>query len=64
MLLPPRMLRTFLRRLLGPRHRMPSAGSPAPDFTLPDHLGRPVRLADYRGRRLILWFYPKADTPG
>ena len=37
--------------------RMPGAGEPAPEFTLPDHHGRPVALADYRGRRrVILWF--------
>jgi peroxiredoxin Q/BCP len=42
---------------------MIEAGQPAPDFALPDHTGRTVRLADYRGRRVV-WFYPKADTPG
>ncbi len=39
-------------------------GSPAPDFEVPDHTGRNVRLADYRGQNVVLWFYPKADTPG
>lgn len=43
---------------------MLQAGSPAPDFELPDHTGRSVRLADLRGRNVVLWFYPKADTPG
>jgi peroxiredoxin Q/BCP len=36
----------------------------APDFDLPDHLGRRVRLQDLRGKRVVLWFYPRADTPG
>jgi peroxiredoxin Q/BCP len=37
---------------------------PAPDFTLPDETGEPVRLSDLRGQRVILYFYPRADTPG
>jgi thioredoxin-dependent peroxiredoxin len=40
------------------------AGSPAPDFDLPDHRGGRVRLADLRGQRVLLWFYPKASTGG
>jgi thioredoxin-dependent peroxiredoxin len=36
----------------------------APDFTLADENGEPVTLSDYRGRRVILYFYPKDDTPG
>lgn len=36
----------------------------APSFTLPDQDGRPVSLRDFRGRRLILFFYPAALTPG
>ena len=39
-------------------------GQPAPDFALPDHDGRPVRLSDFRGRKVVLYFYPKANTPG
>jgi peroxiredoxin Q/BCP len=39
-------------------------GEPAPDFELPDQDGNPVRLSDLRGRRVVLYFYPKADTPG
>jgi peroxiredoxin Q/BCP len=38
-------------------------GAPAPDFSLPDHSGRPVRLSDLRGRTVILYFYPEDDTP-
>ncbi len=39
-------------------------GEPAPDFTLPDQDGRPLALRDLRGRRVVLYFYPKDDTPG
>jgi thioredoxin-dependent peroxiredoxin len=39
-------------------------GQPAPDFELPDQDGNPVRLSDLRGQRVVLYFYPKADTPG
>jgi peroxiredoxin Q/BCP len=38
-------------------------GDPAPDFALPDQHGDTVRLADLRGRRVVLYFYPRADTP-
>jgi peroxiredoxin Q/BCP len=41
-----------------------TAGDPAPDFTLPADDGRPVSLADSRGRRVIVYFYPAAMTPG
>ncbi len=41
-----------------------AAGDPAPDFTLPDADGKPVSLADYRGRRVVVYFYPAAGTPG
>jgi len=39
-------------------------GDPAPDFQATDHHGKTVTLADLRGHRVVLWFYPKADTPG
>jgi peroxiredoxin Q/BCP len=38
--------------------------SPAPAFTLPDQDGAEVSLADFSGRTVVLYFYPKADTPG
>ena len=41
-----------------------SPGDPAPAFTLPDADGRQVSLADYRGRRVIVYCYPAALTPG
>lgn len=40
------------------------AGDPAPDFALPDQHGNTVRLSDLRGRKVIVYFYPRADTPG
>src|ERR687893_753325 len=39
-------------------------GEQAPDFELPDQDGNVVRLSDLRGRRVVLYFYPRADTPG
>jgi len=43
---------------------MLAPGSAAPAFTLPDQDGRPVSLADFRGRWVVLWWYPKASTSG
>ena len=39
-------------------------GDPAPAFSLPDRSGAIVSLSDFAGRKLLLYFYPKADTPG
>jgi peroxiredoxin Q/BCP len=39
-------------------------GDPAPDFTLPDQDGNPVSLSGLRGQRVVIYFYPKDDTPG
>jgi peroxiredoxin Q/BCP len=39
-------------------------GDPAPDFTLPDQDGREVKLSDFLGEPVVVYFYPKADTPG
>jgi len=39
-------------------------GQPAPDFSLRDAAGNTVRLADLRGKKVVLYFYPKDDTPG
>jgi thioredoxin-dependent peroxiredoxin len=43
---------------------MLAVGSEAPDFSLLNHKGQTVRLSALRGRPVLLWFYPKADTPG
>jgi peroxiredoxin Q/BCP len=39
-------------------------GQKAPDFTLQDQDGNPVRLSGFKGRRVVVFFYPKASTPG
>ena len=39
-------------------------GDPAPDFTLPDQSGQPLTLSSLRGQRVVIYFYPKDDTPG
>ena len=43
---------------------MVAKGTEAPDFTLPDQDGNPVTLSELRGQPIVLYFYPKADTPG
>jgi thioredoxin-dependent peroxiredoxin len=43
---------------------MIEAGDEAPGFTLPDQDGRELELGDFHGRTLVLYFYPKAETPG
>ena len=43
---------------------MVEEGKPAPDFTLESDAGDPVHLADLRGKPVVLYFYPKDDTPG
>jgi peroxiredoxin Q/BCP len=43
---------------------LPTPGQPAPKFDLPSSTGQPIKLADFKGRILVLYFYPKADTPG
>jgi thioredoxin-dependent peroxiredoxin len=42
----------------------PEVGDTAPDFTLPDQHGDPVTLSSFKGKNVVLYFYPKADTPG
>lgn len=39
-------------------------GSPAPDFSLPSSNGKTVSLSDFKGQKLLIYFYPKDDTPG
>ena len=43
---------------------MLNVGDKALDFSLPSHAGEPVTLKDFKGKTLILYFFPKADTPG
>ena len=44
--------------------RMLSVGDPAPAFSVPDESGSVRTLDEFRGKTLVVWFYPKADTPG
>src|SRR5579875_280899 len=44
--------------------QVPQPGEVLDDFTLPDQDGRPVTLSDFRGKPVVLFFFPKADTPG
>jgi peroxiredoxin Q/BCP len=39
-------------------------GEMAPDFTASDHRGAPIKLSNLRGKNVVLFFYPKDDTPG
>jgi peroxiredoxin Q/BCP len=43
---------------------MLSVGTQAPDFEVEAHDGTTVKLSDYSGKKVLLWFYPRADTPG
>lgn len=43
---------------------VPQQGEEAPDFDLPTNGGGRLKLSDLRGRRVVLWFFPKDDTPG
>jgi peroxiredoxin Q/BCP len=43
---------------------MLEVGTKAPNFTLPDQDGNDVSLSDYSGKKVVLWFFPKANTPG
>jgi len=43
---------------------MLNIGDKAPDFTLPDQNGDNASLKNYSGRKVVLWFFPKASTPG
>jgi peroxiredoxin Q/BCP len=43
---------------------MPKVGDVAPDFRVKDHTGKERTLTELRGKRVVLWFFPKADTPG
>ena len=52
------------RAFAGPASFTVKEGQPAPDFTLKDQDGRPVTLSGFRGRWVVLYFYPKDDTPG
>lgn len=43
---------------------MLKVGDEAPEFTLPDASNKSVSLSDFKGQKVLLWFFPKANTPG
>ena len=43
---------------------MLNVGDKAPDFSLPGHTGDELSWKDFKGKNLVLYFFPKADTPG
>ena len=51
-------------RILLARRTMLKEGDKAPDFKSKDQDGKPVKLSDFKGKRVVLFFYPKDDTPG
>ncbi|OHC67276.1 MAG: peroxiredoxin [Rhodocyclales bacterium RIFCSPLOWO2_02_FULL_63_24] len=57
-------LLTLLILVAAARAEVPAIGSAAPGFSLPDQDGAPRRLAEWRGRWVVLYFYPRDDTPG
>jgi peroxiredoxin Q/BCP len=60
----PPMTPIHLALLAGLVAALPQVGQPAPDFTLPSQDGSPVSLHDFRGKWVVLYFYPKDGTPG
>jgi peroxiredoxin Q/BCP len=57
-------LRGILQMLTRGKARMLQPGEKAPEFEATDQNGNHIRLRDLRGKKVVLWFYPKADTPG
>jgi thioredoxin-dependent peroxiredoxin len=53
-----------LLKVLSRKPKMLNVGDQAPEFSVLDHTGKRRALSDYRGKNVVLWFYPKADTPG
>ena len=41
-----------------------TVGDPAPSFSLANQVGKTIKLEDLRGKTVVFWFYPRADTPG
>lgn len=55
------ILKMILQRGKG---KMLNVGDQAPGFDVLDHTGKRRKLSDFAGQTVVLWFYPKADTPG
>lgn len=60
------LIKNVAKEMLGitPEKHMLKVGEVAPDFSVKDHTGRVRTLRELRGKNVVLWFYPKADTPG
>ena len=58
------ILRYVAKTITGQTGKLPEVGSMAPSFSTVDCNGKPVQLEDLRGKWVVLWFFPKADTPG
>ena len=56
-------LAVLIPRLMS-KNSAPNAGTTAPEFTLPSQDGSPVSLKDFRGKWIVLYFYPTDQTPG
>ena len=57
------MLKYAIKSLTGGA-KVLKPGDPAPDINTTDHTGKPVSLKALKGKKVVLWFFPKADTPG
>ena len=57
-------LKGILKSLFRGEAKMLKVGDKAPQFDAVDHNGNRVRLNELRGSKVVLWFFPKADTPG
>ena len=59
-------IRNLIRLLFqtGGKAQMLPSGAPAPQFTVQTHEGKGLSLMDLGGKKVLLWFYPKTDTPG
>lgn len=61
----PKAIAHLLRQAItGKRGTVLQEGTPAPEFNVRDESGKAHALTDYRGKKVILWFYPRASTPG
>lgn len=58
------LLRHVMKTIKGTEGALPEPGTDAPSFSATDHRGEPVSLRDLAGKWVVLWFFPKADTPG
>ena len=58
------LLKVNLMKLLNGEKIMLKIGDKSPDFKLPDQDENIVSLSDFSGKKIVLWFYPKASTPG